>query len=142
MEFHRILVPISGTPTDEEAINLACYLARKDKAKIWAVYVIPIDRTLPLDIELDTDVHRAETILDEIEQLAAGKGFVVETDLLQEREIGPTIVDAAVEHEVDLIVMGISYKRLYGQFSMGNVLPHVMKNAPCRVILYHNIHPE
>ena len=66
MEFHRILVPISGTPTDEEAISLACYLARKDKAKIWAVYVIPIDRTLPLDTELDTDVQKAEEILDNI----------------------------------------------------------------------------
>jgi len=137
MEFHRILVPISGTQTDEEAINLACYLARKDKAKIWAVYVIPIDRTMPLDIELETDIQKAEAILNKIENIAAGKGYVIETD-----EVGPTIVDSAAEHEADLIVMGISYKRHYGQFSLGNILPHVLKNPPCRVILYHNISPE
>ena len=24
-----------------------------------------------------------------------------------------------------------------GQFSLGNAVPYVLKNAPCRVILYH-----
>ena len=47
------------------------------------------------------------------------------------------IIDEAVERGVDLILMGISYKRRFGQFSLGNVIPYVLKNAPCPVILYH-----
>jgi len=42
MEFYKILVPISGTEADEEAIKLACRLAKKNRSKIWAVYVITV----------------------------------------------------------------------------------------------------
>jgi len=35
--------------------------------------------------------------------------------------------------------MGVTYKRRFGQFSLGNVVPYVLKNAPCRVILYHEL---
>ena len=45
MEFHKILVPVSGTEADDEAIRLACRLAKKDKSKIYAVYVIYIHGT-------------------------------------------------------------------------------------------------
>ena len=34
----RILVPINGSPTDDEAVRLACRLARRQRAR---VYVIP-----------------------------------------------------------------------------------------------------
>ena len=61
----------------------------------------------------------------------------IETDLLQAREAAPAIVDEAVEQEADLILMGVTYKRRFGQFSLGNVVPDVLQNAPCRVILYH-----
>jgi len=141
MKFQNILVPVSGTNVDEETIRLACRLARVDKAKIWAVYVIPIQRTLPLDVEIETEVQKAEDVLDRIERVARGDNYVIETDLLQAREAGPTIVDEAIEREVDLILMGVSYKRRFGQFSLGSVVPHVLKNAPCRVILYHQYIP-
>ncbi|HEY92107.1 MAG TPA: universal stress protein [Dehalococcoidia bacterium] len=142
MEFHRILVPVSGTDVDEEAIRLACRLARRDKASILAVYVIPIDRTLPLDAEMAGEVEAAEAILDRMEGHAAEEGCTIETDLLQAREAAPTIVDEAVEREVDLILMGASYKTRFGQFSLGTTIPHVLKHAPCRVILYHQYSPS
>jgi nucleotide-binding universal stress UspA family protein len=41
-----------------------------------------------------------------------------------------------VEREVDLILMGFKYKRHFGQFNLGNVVPYVLKNSPCPVILY------
>ena len=141
MKFQNILVPVRGTNVDEETIRLACRLARADKAKIWAVYVIPIQRTLPLDAEIETEVQKAEDVLDRMERVARGDNYVIETDLLQAREAGPTIVDEAIEREVDLILMGVSYKRRFGQFSLGNVVPYVLKNAPCRVILYHQYMP-
>jgi hypothetical protein len=36
--------------------------------------------------------------------------------------------------------MGITYKTSFGQFTMGNVVPYVLKNAPCRVMLYQQPH--
>lgn len=137
MEFHKILVPAGGTEADEEAMRLACRLAKKDKGKIWAFYVITIKRTLPLDAKIDSEIRKAEAILDHIESIAEEQDYEVETDVLQAREAGPAIIDEAVERGIDLILMGVKYKRRFGQFSLGNVVPYVLKNAPCPVILYH-----
>ena len=136
-EFHKILVPVVGTEADEEAIRLACKLAKKNKGKIYAVYVITIKRNLPLDAEIEPEIRAGEGILDRIERVAEEQDYEVETDLLQARDAGPAIVDETVERGVDLILMGVKYKRRFGQFYLGNVVPYVLKNAPCRVILYH-----
>ncbi len=136
IDVHRILVPVVGNPADEEAMQLACFLAKKNKAKIWAVYVILLKRSLPVDAEVDAEINRGEAILDHIESIAEELDCNVETDLLQARDAGPTIVEEAADHSVDLIIMGIQYKRRLGQFSLGDVVPYVLKNAACRVILY------
>ena len=141
MEFNKILVPVIGTRVDDEAIRLACQLAKKGKSKIWAVYVIAVKRALPLNANIEPEIRNAEEILDRAETSAEEQGYEIETDLLQAREAGPTIIDEAVEREVDLIVMGVEYKRRFGQFSLGSVVPYVLKNAPCRVILYHQYSP-
>jgi nucleotide-binding universal stress UspA family protein len=137
MEFHKILVPVVGTEADEEAMKLACRLAKKDKGKVWSVYVVTIKRALPLDAEIEPEIQKAENILDHIEMVAEEEDYEVETDVLQAREAGPAIIDEAAERGIDLILMGVKYKRRFGQFSLGNVVPYVLKNSPCPVILYH-----
>lgn len=137
MEFNRIMVPVIGTEADDEAVRLACQLAKRTKSKIWAVYVVILKRTLPLEAEIEPEILKAEKILDRAESVAEDQDYELETDLLQAREAGPTIVDEAIERSVDLIIMGIEYKTHFGQFSLGNVVPFVLKNAPCQVILYH-----
>jgi len=137
VEFRKILVPVSGAEADDEAIKLACSLAKKNKCKICAAYVITIKRTLPLDAEIESEIRKAEAILAHIETVAEEQDCEIETDLLQAREAGLTIVDEAVEQQADLILMGVKYKRRFGQFNLGDTVPYVLKNAPCRVILYH-----
>lgn len=140
MEFNKILVPVIGGEADIEAIKLACRLAKrnkeKEKSKIWAVSVVAIKRALPLDAEIDSEIKKAEDVLDRMQSVAEEEEFEVETDVLQAREAGPAIVDEAVERGVNLILMGITYKRQFGQFSLGSVVPYVLKNSPCPVILY------
>jgi len=136
MEFKKVLVPVVGSGADEEAMKLACRLAKKDKGKVWAVSVVAIKRALPLDAEIDSEIRSAEDVLDSVEGIAEAEDYEVETDVLQAREVGPAIVDEAVERGVDLILMGITYKRHFGQFNLGNVVPYVLKNSPCPVILY------
>ena len=130
-------MPVRGAEADEEALKLACRLAKKDKGKIWAVHVITIKRALPLDAGIESEIQKAEDILDNIENITEEQNYEVETDVLQAREVGPAIIDEALERKVDLILMGINYKRRFGQFSLGNVVPYVLKNASCPVILYH-----
>jgi nucleotide-binding universal stress UspA family protein len=137
MKFKKILVPVTGTPVDSEAMRLACQLGKKDKAKVRVVCVITIKRSLPLEAEIEPEIRKAEEILDRAEIVAEEEGYEAETDVLQAREAGPAIVDEAVERGADLILMGVPYKRRFGQFSLGTVVPYVLINAPCRIILYH-----
>jgi nucleotide-binding universal stress UspA family protein len=136
MEFKKILVPVAGSPADAEAVRLACRLAKKDKGKIWAVSVVAVKRALPLDAEINSEIQQAEGVLDKMETVAEEEDCEVETDIIQARDAGPAIVDEAVERGVDIILMGFSYKRRFGQYSMGSVAPFVLKNSPCPVILY------
>lgn len=135
MDFNRIMVPVAGTEADDEAIRLACWLARRTKGKVRAVYVIALRRSLPLDAEIESEVTRAEEILAHAQSTADEEDYEIETDLLQARDVGPAIVDEAAEHDFDLILMAIKPKRTFGQFSLGSAVPYVLANAPCRVIL-------
>jgi nucleotide-binding universal stress UspA family protein len=140
MEFHKILVPVAGSQADAGALELACNLAKKSKSKIFAVHVIPVERILPLDAEIKPEIGKAEDILMQAEGIAQEWGCAIETDILQAREVGPAIIDEAIEREVDLILIGVTYKHRFGQFCLGDVLPYVLENAPCRVILDHQLY--
>jgi len=137
MDFNKILVPVSGAPVDDETVKLACGFARKNKGKVWAVYVIGVKRVLPLDAEIETEIKRAEAVLDHVEKIGDEEDCEIITDLIQTRDEAPAIVDEAVEQDTDLILIGVSYKRRFGQFTLGDVIPYLLKHAPCRVILYH-----
>ena len=134
--FHRILVPITGTEADDETMRMACCIAKKDKSKLYAMYVITIKRSLPLEAEIESETKRAEELLDRMEKIVEAEDYQLETDLLQSREVAPTIIDEAVERKIDLILMGIKYQRHFGQFSLGSIVPYILKNAPCQVMLF------
>jgi nucleotide-binding universal stress UspA family protein len=136
MELLKLLVPVSGEEVDEEAIRLACTIARRSKGKLYVVYVIEVKRSLPLDAKNEPETKKGEKALVHAERMAQTLDCPAETELLQAREVGPAIVDEAVERGVDLIVMGTNYKRRFGEFDMGNAVPYVFKNAPCRVLLW------
>ena len=138
----KVLVLVNGSEADEEAIRLSCRLAKKVGGKIYVAYVIQVDRTLPLDAEVRSQIDRAEQVLDQAECIAEEQDCDVETDLLQAREIGPAVVDEAIERGVDLITIGISYEKEFGEFSLGSTIPYVLKNAPCRVLIYREPMPE
>jgi nucleotide-binding universal stress UspA family protein len=135
MRLERILVAISGKDADVEAVKLACDLAKKSKAKVYVVYVIEVKRSLPLDAVIDSEIEKAEKVLTSAEDIAADREYEVETDLIQAREVGPAIVDEAMERKVDLVLMGVTYKKRFGVFGLGRVIPYVLEEAPCRVLL-------
>ena len=129
----RILVPIKGNPSDAEVLELACEIARKSKAQVYAIHVIEVKRTLPLDAELRDEAERGEDLLNQAEQIGERVGVQIHTDLLQARDVGSAIVDEVLERGIDLVIVGIVYKKRFGEFDLGVTLPYVLKHAPCRV---------
>ena len=136
MKIKKILVPICGNDVDDEAIKLACDLAKKNKSEVYVVYIIEVPRTLPLDAQIDSEMQKAEELLTQAEDIAADQDYEVETDLLQAREAGPGIVDEAVERQIELIVMGIPHKKRLGLFNLGNASRYALRESPCAVLLY------
>ena len=136
MKFEKILVAASGTGADEETVKLACDLAKKSKAKVYVVYVIEVKRSLPLDAVIESEVQKEEQVLTRAEDIASDRDYEVMTDLIQAREAGPAIIDEAVERGVGLILMGVTYKKRFGAFSLGRAIPYVLEEAPCHVILF------
>ena len=136
MKLERILVTVSGKEADIDTVKLACDLAKKPKAKIYVVYVIEVKRSLPLDAVIDSEIRIGEEALAHAEDVASDMDYEIETDLIQGRDAGPAIVDEAMDKEVDLILMGFTQKKRFGVFNLGRVIPYVLEEAPCRVLLF------
>ena len=129
----KILVPVNGGPVDATVVGLASQLAKRAKGRVYAIYVIEVRRTLPLDADLPTERQEADAVLDKVETAAEEWDQEIETEILQARDIGTAIVEEAVEADVDLILLGIPYRRRFGEFDLGRTVPYVLKNAPCEV---------
>lgn len=132
----RILITVGGNPIDAETVRMAMRMSLARGARLYAIHIIEVNRSLPLGAVMDKDIERGEAILDEVETLAAEAGLEVQTELVQARETGPAVVDEADEWSADVIVMGLPYKRRFGEFNLGRTVPYVLKNANCRVVLF------
>ncbi len=133
-------MPVDGSRASLNALSLACGLAKRNRGRVHAVYVIEVTRRLPLDANLGSETKRGEEILKQARQVADSLDSEVADDLLQARDAGPAIVDEAIERTVDSIILGITYKRPIEEYSggkwMGSTAQYVLKNAPCQVILF------
>jgi nucleotide-binding universal stress UspA family protein len=129
----KVLVTVNGSPLDEEMVDFACYQAKRAHGRLSAIYVIEVKRELPLEVDLPSDVERGEEILSRAEDIARKWKQEMETEVLQARDAGTAIVEEAERRDVDLVIVGLRYRKKFDQFYMGSTVPHVLKNAPCRV---------
>src|SRR5438132_9082996 len=102
----KVLVAVGGQDIDAETVRLACRMTDPQGGRLYGVHIIEVNRSLPLGAVLDDVVERGETILDEVEQLAATSKLPVETELVQARETGPALGEEAVGGAADLVARG------------------------------------
>ena len=111
VEYGRILVPVTGDDLDDDIMSTAGQLASGERgggAVINAVFVLEVPMSLPLDAHLplekmakaDEALRRAKRVGEEYE------GVEVRTEMLRGRRIGSSIVEAARDREVEVIVIG------------------------------------
>ncbi|HLC23379.1 MAG TPA: universal stress protein [Dehalococcoidia bacterium] len=136
-EYENILLPVSGE-NDGPAIKLACNLAKlakRSKCHILVLYVIQVQRSLPLDASIESEIGKAEQTLGQVEDQMVDCPCELDTDILQARDIGVAIVDEAVEKHADLILMGAGYKKRFGASGIGPTALTVLRDAPCPVVV-------
>lgn len=135
MQINKVLVPVKGADSDFKALSLAQSVTRGIKSQIYVVYVIEIGHRLPLDADISSETARGEKIIQDIERLTGSYEAKIQAEILQARDAGPALVQEAVEHQVDAIILALPYKRRHGVFSLGGKTPYILKNAPCPVLL-------
>ena len=132
------LVSVEGYSSAQDAVELACELIGGQKGALYIVYVIEVERSLPLDSEIVAATAKGEEVLKAMERIADPFKCDVHAELLQSRRAGLAIVQEAAEKQVDAIVLGANYATQYGSFSLGETVPYVLSKAPCKVILWRN----
>jgi nucleotide-binding universal stress UspA family protein len=136
MQYRRILVPLAGASVDADVIGIAAALAKPTHAEILAVHVIEVRWNLALDAVLEAETERGEILLEDATKVAAQAGAKIETELLQAREASAAIIDTARDREVDLILLGMPYRRRMGRVYVGKTVTEVYVGAPCAVLAY------
>lgn len=135
-----VVVPVDGGPADVPSIDLASALAgRTGRIHLILVYVVEVPQQFPLDADLPEQIAVGEEVLQRAEDYARERGehpwASVSTTLLQARLAAAAVVDEAIERGADVIIIGTSNQRQYGELTQGAVAPYVLDNAPCDVIV-------
>ena len=139
MPYRRILVPIHGTDGDVRALELAGMIASRKGAEVTLVYVVEVKQSLPLDADMPEAVAVGESALEQAEQYSRHRAEFrlqkVTPELLQARSAGAAIVDEAIERDIDVIVMASRNRQHFGQTTVGDTVPYILKNERCDVLL-------
>lgn len=132
-----LLVPYVQSAASERGLETALRIAASEKnSRVIAVYVVEVDRRLPLEAELPQESAQGERCLAEAEQAARRFKVSCEGDILQARDAGHAIVDEAVQERVDAIVLGVPRSgREALALDLGKTSEYILRHAPCEVIL-------
>ena len=63
IDYHQILVPVTGSRISDEMMVLACQLATEKKSSIDGLYVIEVPLNLPLDASLVNERAKADRVM-------------------------------------------------------------------------------
>lgn len=135
LEATRILVPVNGDPATERTFRWTCRMARQEKAEIHAIYVMEVPLDLSLESDLTHAIAKGERILEAIEAIGAEEKFRdVQGKLLRARHAGPALVQETEDRHMDLVVLGVPYRRRFGVCRIGSTASYIFNNVSCRVL--------
>ncbi|HET7520928.1 MAG TPA: universal stress protein [Candidatus Limnocylindria bacterium] len=134
LTYERILVPLAGTEADEAPLRLAAVLMSGSEGQVSLLHVIEVPFEQQLDAEDPKAIAFADEVIERAERFLGEHEVPVRTGIAQARAAGAAIVDDAVEQNVDLIVMGLRYKKRFGGgWDAGRTVPYVMRNSTAPV---------
>jgi len=141
--FKRAVLGLNGGPLDDTIVRLAIESGKGHHIELVGVHVIEVDWSHGLTEDLASSSDVPQRILDGAEARCETARVPMATVLLQAREVGPAIVDEAVQRDADLILVGLPYRRrLGGDFDQGKTVPYVLANAPTAVWVVRAPQPE
>lgn len=132
--FKKILVPIDLSENCQSLIDLATNLAKCNDARLVLCYVAlpPLpDSARHSKDEMDALILQEHA---EFKQLRPADLSVQYEHKFLRGNPGPEIINAAKEHECDVIILATHGRRGVTRWLMGSVAEYVVRNAECPVM--------
>jgi nucleotide-binding universal stress UspA family protein len=126
--FQRLLVALDGSPYSEAAWKLGLAMAKQAKSRLLGVAVAP----------RKGDIAQAKAIVQQALTAARSAGLPAKgVKGVSPPGVPPDagIVQQAIKHEVDLIIMGGYGRTGLQKLLMGSTTEKVIGNAPCPVLV-------
>jgi nucleotide-binding universal stress UspA family protein len=141
---HRnIMVALTDTAIDQEAIAVACKAARKHNGEVYGVFGIVVPFRRALDDDMAEETAAANHALDQAKSVADQMKVHLDTEIIHTRHFGQSLIQEALNHDCALIVLGVSYQiGVNGQFSLSETADYVLRNAPSRIWLVRGPCPQ
>lgn len=142
--YSSILVPVDGSKQSERAFKKALAIAKRNSAKLVLAHVVDPGFIQDLDHIggryhdqlMRNAVNRANTILDELEQIAGIDGHHDIIKVIRQGTPKEEIArNLATEHKIDLIVMGATGRNAVEKFLVGSTSEYVLRHAICDVLI-------
>lgn len=125
ISFQRLLVASDGSAYSQAAWELALTMAKQAKSRLIAVAVAPEEG----------DILEAKAIIGQM--LSAASLAQVPLKGINPQGVAPDdgIVQQAIKHEVDLIIMGSYGRTGLKKLLMGSVTERVIGQSPCPILV-------
>lgn len=135
--YRRMLVPVGDNLESDKAIDLASRLAAEHGSSIVAVAVIEVPSVLPLNAHMIEEEREAHRLLERAGALAEKYGVSVSPRIMRARDAASAIVEEATRRRTETILIGAPRKARAsrGVAAFGSTVEHVLKRAPCRVMV-------
>jgi nucleotide-binding universal stress UspA family protein len=134
LAYRHILVPILATAGSETAVALAAELAEDSGSTITAVVVVEVPPALPLNAHMLDEEAAAKVALEDARAIASARGVRIRAQVLRARVAGEAIVEEVARSGADVVVLRAPRSgRRWKLF--GKTADHVLKHAPCRVMI-------
>jgi nucleotide-binding universal stress UspA family protein len=126
----KILVGYDGSNVSKEAIAIAEKHATAFKAEIIIAHSMVGGPEIPRK-----DFERAEKNLDFEKNMLLDKKISCKSILsVRGLQAGEDLVQLAVEHKVDEIILGVRRRSKVGKLLFGSTAQYVILSAPCPVV--------
>ena len=127
----RILIAVSSPLAAGRLVEPVADLARKLGAEVLVVHVSRPSGGQTRETEQADGESAVRTLADRI----ASKGVAVQTLLLFSDDIARAILNTAQEHDVTLLVLGLTGRNIFSRLLAGNVPVELIKNTKVPVML-------
>ena len=136
LPIREILHPTDFTEQAQFALELACALARDNKARLVLLHVVPIPvypvvegGVYPVAIEV-----RREEFQEKLNEIEVSDANIRVERVLTEGDPASEILRVAAAYQSDLIVMGTHGRGGLSRLVMGSVAEAVSRKAECPVL--------